>query len=942
MQKDSRKELERFLHSFSDFFRAYRSLFSYFYDEKDIAEFIPFMTLSSERILEESQDSFPYILPFTCSSSPCSISSLVENAREPVYKNRPKIKEDGTTVAVNKSGHVFLIPPKGSVSAGVIKSSRGDEFPLPSAGVNKDQPLPDEVTSCFRSYLINAFPVRKCIKKLPRILMELFLLIEETADLDTFQQIMEGIGLLSEKQGAVKVRVQNLLKTKSILSKSGFGSTQYAITESGMRDVPKFFSENEPVFAPLGIRIPDDLPALCEEAYRLLSSTAGFRSRRGRPLHDIRETRVYARLLLSPSGCGPEPLELSIEDGMLPEDRPNFKQRFQGNVAGVYADLTETISLNQVNADAAGKPGSGKPTALRRFYSKRVLAYEIDNGTEQLELPPNSRLRQKELDARQKALAIDYNGKRAYSGDNAIDEAGTVSGKVRNFARIFSREDILGDVIFLPFATLEEHRAALFPKKNAAAGSRNAAAAAAPVLPRDALFLRTTAFSEKWRDIPAKVLLRGYYLAACSFAIKNFQDGFPDGSIADNISCAELLRYFAEIEDSLAPFSDDGEAAAVSAEDAFAPDMDPVRAVKEMREILSDYIHHFGGKTLQDKSRKPLSDFFRFVKELSGDQRESAPENALEAEGKGKDAGASRGGFSSRSRALNMLRVLLKGSASSEIRLALLRGMSVSAVFPSRISELFFVAPERWFGKRGVEAAVRNLGIMEENGSGSGSAVLSYHTPLILDRGEAKHTTRLCLWNDDIRIAVENISADIGGFVRARNYISSFPAGSGRNTVMLMLVSDSLILADGSSLLDGTMSRDLDNRGVRYANTCRHTEDGTPYAEMNYYYEAAGRIVGQLSEDVCDVIGGDSKERFFKYVPFLRGVDRDYVMVTYSDFMKAALGEKIQPYTIFSGKKVFVREGDFDENSLPVPYRASAGTARSHDHDMSALLVPGG
>ena len=133
MQKDTRKELLHFLRSFSDFFRAYRRLFSHFYDEKDIAEFIPFMSVSSsDRILDESQDSFPYIMPITCSSSPCSISSLVENACEPVYKSRPKIKEDGTTVAVNKRGHVFFIPPKGSDSDGKIMSF-GSVFPFPSA-----------------------------------------------------------------------------------------------------------------------------------------------------------------------------------------------------------------------------------------------------------------------------------------------------------------------------------------------------------------------------------------------------------------------------------------------------------------------------------------------------------------------------------------------------------------------------------------------------------------------------------------------------------------------------------------------------------------------------------------------------------------------------------------------------------------------------------------
>lgn len=934
--RDNRKELECFIHSFTDFFRAYRALFSLFFDAADVGRFLPFMSpLSSERIGNDSEYGFPYSLPFQYSSSLCSISSIVQNPCEPFLKNPPKTRRDKSVVYTNLSGNLFILPPADSGTPGRIRTFR-ETFPLPSTGNGTDRSVvSDKELACFRKYLFNAFPVQRCLQRLPRVLLELFLLIEETADIPSLQKVLECIGLQMADDGPLRARVQNLLRRQAIRSKPGYDGVQYVITETGLRDVIQFFADNRAVFEPLGIMPPDNFEELCAAAFERVSSSYGYRSKRGRALHDIRETRVYAHLLLSPSGHGPNLLNLSVEESASDSEprRGNFRSRIQGNTSGVYADISEEMALASANADAPGNNFS-----LLRKYERRTLSYEIDNGTEQLELTPGSRNRQKELDARKGALAVSYNGQRGFVGDNAIGENSTISGKVRNYVRVFSRNRSYGDIIFIPFETAEEQ--SLRDKTGKAGDSQENGKSTPPAMPGAGEPIAgkpilSSAKSEGWGGISSEVLLRGYYLAAGGFAAENFQDSAPSSGLINGITCAELLRYLGKVAEEMGAILGIDEEDPTATEAVASLDIESYRGILAMRRLLSEYLQSYGGDSLLDKSRKPLSDFFRFMKEQSGDAVKKAP--AVQAAKAPAPVQSSRGGFMSRSRAQNILRVLLTGSASAEIRLGIYNGLSISAVLPSRISELFFVTPERWFGKRGIISAVKSLGLLPDDAAGG--AALSYHTPLAIDREEPRFVTRLCLWNEHVRIAIENISADIGGLVRARNYISAFPAGIGSRTVMLMLVSDSLSLADGSSLLDGTMTRDPDNHPVRYVNTARASETGSPATEMNYYFDLSDKNVGQLPEEVCEAIGEGAGERFYPHIPLLHGIDRDYVMVTYSDFLRAVLGEEVEAFTVFSRKKAFVRTRAFPEGRLPAPYRKPAGTMRYREYDMSSLLT---
>ena len=171
MQKDTRTELERFLHSFTDFFRAYRALFSLFYDEEYIAEFLPFVSsLSLEHIAAESAAGFPYVMPYAFSSSPCTVGALTENMRGPVFEESPVVLRDGTAAYIKRGRHIFIMPQEEKGIRGEIRT-RGKSLPLPSPGPNRTYDVTDKECACFLRYLYGVFPVHACIQQLPRILM---------------------------------------------------------------------------------------------------------------------------------------------------------------------------------------------------------------------------------------------------------------------------------------------------------------------------------------------------------------------------------------------------------------------------------------------------------------------------------------------------------------------------------------------------------------------------------------------------------------------------------------------------------------------------------------------------------------------------------------------------------------------------------------------------
>ena len=56
----------------------------------------------------------------------------------------------------------------------------------------------------------------------------------------------------------------------------------------------------------------------------------------------------------------------------------------------------------------------------------------------------------------------------------------------------------------------------------------------------------------------------------------------------------------------------------------------------------------------------------------------------------------------------------------------------------------------------------------------------------------------------ELTVLIENLSFDIGGLIRARDYVR-LPPASRENTIMIMLMNDREEMADGSYLKEGTL-----------------------------------------------------------------------------------------------------------------------------------------
>ncbi|MBQ7558481.1 MAG: hypothetical protein IJT00_10525, partial [Lachnospiraceae bacterium] len=378
----------------------------------------------------------------------------------------------------------------------------------------------------------------------------------------------------------------------------------------------------------------------------------------------------------------------------------------------------------------------------------------------------------------------------------------------------------------------------------------------------------------------------------------------------------------------------------------------------------------------REEDRKKVEDALRaFLSECCPGGR-SLPEG-----GDAADAAAPRvrsyGGIRMRSRAWGILDVFRKilsdtggGGNAGRLKKAFLSGMGAAAVFPSSLQELCFVTPERWFGRRGIVNALRNLGLLARSGA---EPSLLFQAPLLFRYGGsgrkagAEFFVRLCLTDGRRRIAIENVSNDLGGLIRAREFISNAPPGSLRDTVMVILINDDLTLSDGTPLTAGSFLRD--ETGKRYSYTdadpflgAGNKEDpaggdtsGNPLDELLYYGREAGKpfLPGEgallaaegldraAAERAVSVIRkGEMTEgvREFISLPLLAGTVRDYVFVTYSQFLSAAAGFREVPFTLLCrGGPAYFRTGEsLGGSGTPAlrPYRRKPLRTDVTDYDL--------
>jgi len=130
-----------------------------------------------------------------------------------------------------------------------------------------------------------------------------------------------------------------------------------------------------------------------------------------------------------------------------------------------------------------------------------------------------------------------------------------------------------------------------------------------------------------------------------------------------------------------------------------------------------------------------------------------------------------------------------------------------------------------------------------------------------------------------ITICIENISDDIGGYVRAKEYLRLFP-GFRSKTIMILLINDDYILADGSHIDDCTLYQD------------RYLDEGNELLESTY----GKHFIHYGNCDIVALLAGYLSEYRFvnqeynspPFIPYLFETSQDFIMITYSQFLSAA------------------------------------------------------
>lgn len=125
-----------------------------------------------------------------------------------------------------------------------------------------------------------------------------------------------------------------------------------------------------------------------------------------------------------------------------------------------------------------------------------------------------------------------------------------------------------------------------------------------------------------------------------------------------------------------------------------------------------------------------------------------------------------------------------------------------------------------------------------------------------------------------IDICIENISHDIGGFFRAQEYLRLPPSFRPR-TLLLLLLSDDLIMANGEDVRSGTLFSDVvydENRKKQY----QYFHYG--YTDINSLYQSYINDFGKQNispKEECILL------------PFLYAFTQDVCMLTYSEFKRS-------------------------------------------------------
>lgn len=185
--------------------------------------------------------------------------------------------------------------------------------------------------------------------------------------------------------------------------------------------------------------------------------------------------------------------------------------------------------------------------------------------------------------------------------------------------------------------------------------------------------------------------------------------------------------------------------------------------------------------------------------------------------------------------------------------------------------EIPFLFPELYFREQ-FGVFLYHLGITKE----AVKVPFVYALPLFEDQDvEGIGTVYRCVFMaGELTIVIENLSLDMGGLIRARDYVRLPPAAR-ENTIMIMLMNDREELADGSYLKEGTLY-----------NQWGSEEHITDQAAMG---------MALLAKKVAPTMTAFGTGYAFESVPFLMNSTQDYIMLHYSEFLQA-LKEPVRPW----------------------------------------------
>lgn len=185
--------------------------------------------------------------------------------------------------------------------------------------------------------------------------------------------------------------------------------------------------------------------------------------------------------------------------------------------------------------------------------------------------------------------------------------------------------------------------------------------------------------------------------------------------------------------------------------------------------------------------------------------------------------------------------------------------------------EIPFLFPELYFRDQ-FGVLLYHLGITREIVKVSSV----YALPLFEEQDVEEIGTvyRCAFMAGELTVLIENLSSDMGGLIRARDYVRLHPAAR-KNTIMIMLMNGREELADGSYLKEGTLY-----------NQWWSEEHITDQAAIG---------MALLAKKVAPAMTAFGTGYAFESVPFLMNSTQDYIMLHYSEFLQS-LQRTIRPW----------------------------------------------